>query len=251
MNLPEPTAIWHLPGHEVHVFDALESTNSHALAMADDPRRDGLAILARSQSAGRGQYGRNWSAPVGSSVLLSVLRFPPLSLRRPVVLTAWATVAVCETILELTGLDATIKWPNDVLIRGKKVSGILIEQRTTGDPNHPLSAVVGIGLNVRQNAVDFAALPAATSLAIETGQSLETDAVSQALLSRLDGSDLATLESRWRRRLGLAGQRVRAECVAGVFKGRLVDIAFAGLVLQGEDSLEHLPPESIRHLHRE
>ena len=85
------------------------------------------------QTAGRGQYGRVWTAPAGSSVLLSVLLFPPPALRRPTLLTAWAAVSVCETIQELANLSATIKWPNDVLINGRKVCGILIEQRTVAN----------------------------------------------------------------------------------------------------------------------
>src|SRR5206468_7692987 len=86
-------------------------------------------VLAREQTAGRGQHGRAWQAPAGSSVLLSVLLCPPPALRRPALLTAWAAVSVCETILQLTGLQAKIKWPNDVLIRGRKVCGILIESK--------------------------------------------------------------------------------------------------------------------------
>src|SRR5262245_24669040 len=100
--------LWHFP--------QLDSTNELALNLAGQPEHDGLAILADEQSAGRGQYGRTWTAPPGSSVLLSLLLFPPESLRRPSVLTAWAGVAVCETILEVAGLQAKIKWPNDVLV---------------------------------------------------------------------------------------------------------------------------------------
>src|SRR5207245_2431978 len=108
-------------GRRVLVFDQLDSTSTYAAGLAGDPANDGMVILAREQTAGRGQHGRTWSAPAGSSVLLSVLLFPPPELRRPAILTAWVAVSVCETILKLTGLQAKIKWPNDVLIRGKKV----------------------------------------------------------------------------------------------------------------------------------
>ena len=87
----------------------------------------GLALLANEQLAGRGQFGRSWQAPAGSSVLVSVVLFPPQPLCRPALLTAWAAVSVCNLIEEITGLKARIKWPNDVLVHGKKVCGILIE----------------------------------------------------------------------------------------------------------------------------
>ena len=82
-------------------------------------------------------------------MLLSALLFPPAELRRPVLLTAWAAVAVCETIRHITGQMARIKWPNDVLVQGKKICGILIEQGK--------GTVAGIGLNVNQSAEMFAA----------------------------------------------------------------------------------------------
>src|SRR5439155_7970824 len=117
-----------------------------ALALADDVSNDGLILLAQEQKSGRGQQGRTWIAPPGSSVLLSVLVFPPAWLRRPAMLTAWAAVSVCETVREVAGLEATIKWPNDVLVLGRKVCGILIEQRSSAAGTPP-ATVAGIGLN--------------------------------------------------------------------------------------------------------
>src|SRR5882672_4818005 len=98
---------------------------------------------------------------------MSLLLFPPPDLRRPAILTAWAAVSVCETIRRATDLDATIKWPNDVLIQGRKVCGILIEQGR--------GTVVGIGLNVHQTAESFAAagLTEAGSLAVFSSRPLE------------------------------------------------------------------------------
>src|SRR5207248_4183315 len=112
-------------GRRVLVYDRVASTNSLALELAGDPTSDGLVLVAREQTAGRGQHGRTWLSPAGSSVLLSAVLFPPPSLRRPAILTAWAAVSVCETIRETTGLQPTIKWPNDVFLEGKKTCGIL------------------------------------------------------------------------------------------------------------------------------
>src|SRR5262245_42686943 len=145
-------------GGRVLLYDCLDSTNALALSLASDPASDGRVLVAREQTAGRGQHGRSWQSPPGTSVLLSAILFPPPPLRRPAILTAWAAVSVCDTVRDVAGLDATIKWPNDVLIGGRKACGILIEQRG--------GTVIGIGLNVRQTAAIFeaAGLPDATSL---------------------------------------------------------------------------------------
>src|SRR5262245_20611741 len=116
-----PEAEWHLNTHRlgrrVLVFDCLESTNTFAASLPYDPANDGLVVLAREQTAGRGQHGRSWHCPAGTGVLLSVLLFLPPELRRPVLLAAWAAVAVCETLAQWTTYPAEIKWPNDVLVR--------------------------------------------------------------------------------------------------------------------------------------
>ena len=114
---------WQLPtrqvGRRVLVFDQLDSTSTYAASLAGDPANDGVVVRAREQTAGRGQHGRSWQCPADCGVLMSVLLFPPPPLRRPALLTAWAAVSVCDTIQQATGLQARIKWPNDVLIRGK------------------------------------------------------------------------------------------------------------------------------------
>jgi BirA family biotin operon repressor/biotin-[acetyl-CoA-carboxylase] ligase len=237
-------------GRRVLVFDRVDSTNTLAAGLADDPANDGVAVLAAQQTGGRGQHSRVWQAPPGSSVLLSVLVFPPPELRRPAILTAWAAVSVCEAVRRLTGAQTRIKWPNDILLRGRKVCGILIEQGR--------GAVVGIGLNVRQTEADFAAagLPHAVSLAQCTDGAPDAAAVAELLLRQLDeeydrlcAGDLATLEACWTWRVGLLGRQVTAECHDGVHRGRLCDLGFDGVVLQqAEGAPLVLRPETVLHL---
>jgi BirA family biotin operon repressor/biotin-[acetyl-CoA-carboxylase] ligase len=237
-------------GRRVLVFDSLPSTNSEAAGLADDPGNDGVVVLAETQSAGRGQHGRHWHCPPGQGVLLSVLLFPPPALRRPVLLAAWAAVAVCETIRECTGVQAKIKWPNDVLVRGRKVCGILIEQSR--------GTVAGIGLNVNQSAEGFAAagLPDAGSLAQFSSRPLITERVARQLIAQLDteydrlcSGDLSTLEACWKWRSGLLGKQVIVECHDRSHRGRLLDMAWDGIALDvgGEVPLL-LQPEAVRHI---
>jgi BirA family biotin operon repressor/biotin-[acetyl-CoA-carboxylase] ligase len=236
-------------GRRVLVFAQTDSTNTRAGALADDRANDGLVILADQQTAGRGQHGRTWLSWPGTGVLLSALLFPPPPLRRPAVLTAWAAVSVCETILRATGLQARIKWPNDVLIRGRKVCGILIEQAR--------GTVVGIGLNVNQQADTFAAaeLTEAGSLAVFAERTFDVREIARLLIRQLDeeydllhAGDFAGLEARWKRRLGLLGKQVTAECHDRVHRGRLLDVAFEHVELETADQRLHLLPETILHL---
>ncbi|MBI1831186.1 MAG: biotin--[acetyl-CoA-carboxylase] ligase [Planctomycetes bacterium] len=263
MTTPNPPdATWMLPtkhlGQRALIFDSLDSTNTMALALADDPSRHGLAILARRQTAGRGQYGRTWQAPPDSSVLLSLLLFPPPHLRRPALLTAWASVSVCETILEIANLQAKIRWPNDVLIQGKKVCGILIEQRTLARDDFPLATVVGIGLNVSQSAEMFAhaGLPDAVSLGSAAGRDMDFEDAARNLIHQLDAhyaglvdGDWHTLDSLWKWRLGLLGKLVAVEGVHQLYRGRLLDATLDGIDLDVDGTLLRLAPDVIRHIH--
>jgi BirA family biotin operon repressor/biotin-[acetyl-CoA-carboxylase] ligase len=248
-----PREEWKLPtrrlGRRVLVFDRVDSTNTLAAAGASDPALAGAAFLADEQTAGHGQHGRTWLAEPRSSVLLSLLLFPPPSLLRPAVLTAWAAVSVCAAVQQLTGRHARIKWPNDVLLDGRKVCGILIEQAK--------GTVVGIGLNVRQTAEQFAAagLPDAASLSQFSAEPLDTYPVAQALIQHLDREydtlcrgEVGMLEASWRRHLGLLGREVTVECHGGVYDGRLSELSFAGVVLECREGPLTLPPEKILHL---
>jgi BirA family biotin operon repressor/biotin-[acetyl-CoA-carboxylase] ligase len=249
-----PCAEWHLDtchlGRRVLLYDALDSTNTQAAALADDPAHEGVVIVAEEQTAGRGQHGRTWSCTRGVGVLLSVLLFPPPALRRPVILAAWAADAVCETIHASTGLEPTIKWPNDVLIRDRKVCGILIEQSR--------GTVVGIGLNLNQRADWFTAagLPQGGSLAVFTDRSFDGHTMARLLIGRLDGEygrlcagEFEPLQTRWKRRLGLLGKPVRVECHDALYRGRLLALAWDGLELEmpAGDTI-HLIPEAVRHV---
>ena len=243
-------------GRQVWSFQLVDSTNTLALALADDAGNDGLVLLTREQTSGRGQYGRSWTAPPGSSVLLSVLLFPPDWLRRPAILTAWTAVSVCETIGEVAGLQATIKWPNDVLVRERKVCGILIEQRQGGLAGAP-ATVVGIGLNVQQPAAFFSAvdLPLGASLTSLSGKPLETQVVAQRLIRQLDlaydrllQGDTDSLQALWQERLGLLGEQVVVEMFDQNKEGRLLGVGWQGVVLQEAGQTASIAPELVRHI---
>ena len=261
MNPIDPIE-WTLPnrclGRRVLVYSQLDSANSLALSLGHNPANHGLVLLTQEQTAGRGQYGRSWQAPPGSSVLMSLLLFPPPQLCRPAVLTAWAAVAVSEVLVEITGLETTIKWPNDVYLQGKKVCGILIEQRSGGGNQTPATAV-GIGLNVSQPAAFFeeAGLTLGGSLLSVAGAVFDHQDVARRLIHQLDDDyarlvdgDFTMLEARWKARLGLLGKDVRVETLSGDRHGRLLDVSLDAVELEvGAAAPLRLMPESVRHIH--
>jgi BirA family biotin operon repressor/biotin-[acetyl-CoA-carboxylase] ligase len=251
---PSPSDEWRLPtrhvGRRVLVYNRLGSTNDVANELAPDPAHAGTAVVAWEQTAGRGQYGRSWVSPPGTCIALSVLMHPPAELRRPVLLTAWAAVAVAETVRECGNLQARIKWPNDLLVRGRKVCGILIEQGR--------GTVAGIGLNVNQAAQHFAevGLTEAASLASIAGRPFDRDGLTRRLIERLDAEydallngEQAALESAWAWRIGLLGRPVTAEATDGTrHVGRLRDLGFDGVVLKSSAGVTSLEPERVRLL---
>ena len=224
-------------GRRVAVWNRVASTNDLAARAAHSGANEGLVVLAEEQTAGRGRRGRSWTAPPRSSLLMSVLLFPPDALAGPGWLTALGAVAAAEVVAELTGLDARIKWPNDVRVGGRKIAGVLVERGP--------GAVVGIGLNANLAPDDFppALRDAATSLRVLSGSRVDRSELARALIVRLDHwYDLGrvggpeTLNPPWRDRSEHLGREVRLSTPSGIASGRLDDLdLLSGLTLTAPD----------------
>lgn len=178
-------------GNRVLVFEETHSTNDLAAKAGSDGLAEGLVIFAESQRAGRGTSGRRWLSPPHLNLLFSVLLRPAerAEVARWPELTFCAALAVAETAEAATGRAARIKWPNDVLLAGRKVAGILLEAHQRQTPGF---VVVGIGLNVLQQAGDFdlAIRETAGSLAMAASalaaRGLDRQRVAGTLLTKLD-----------------------------------------------------------------
>jgi len=141
-------------GKHCLVFAEVDSTNDIALAVADDVKYDGLVIFADHQRTGRGRNGRSWVSHPGHSLLCSVLVFlRPCPTDRTAMVNIAASTAAVEALNDTFGIDAQIKWPNDIYCRGKKLGGILIESRAADNVGR--GYVIGIGINVRQAQDQF------------------------------------------------------------------------------------------------
>ena len=157
-------------GQVLHCFESLGSTNDHAKALADDGAGHGEVVVAEGQTGGRGRRGRAWVMAPGRNVAFSVVLRPSgLPTERAPELTLVASLAVCDA-LRSAGVEAGIKWPNDILVGGRKIAGILTELAAEPDAVHWV--VVGVGVNVNAREEDFPPelRGQATSVLLERGQ---------------------------------------------------------------------------------
>ncbi|MEJ2678261.1 MAG: biotin--[acetyl-CoA-carboxylase] ligase [Gemmatimonadota bacterium] len=173
---------WSVP--ELHLFRSIGSTNDFAAERADAGAPAGTLVLAEHQSAGRGRRGRTWLAPPGSALLLSmVYRLAAAKEGLPGAAPLHVGLAVAEA-LEAVGARCTIKWPNDVLLDGAKVAGVLCEASMGPNGGH---VIAGVGVNVRQQPGDWPPelRQQATSLEAALGRPFDLAAVATPLVARL------------------------------------------------------------------
>jgi BirA family transcriptional regulator, biotin operon repressor / biotin---[acetyl-CoA-carboxylase] ligase len=225
---------WRVPALEI--FDRIGSTNDEARRLAEAGAAAGTTVIADEQSAGRGRYGRRWSAPAGVALLLSIILRPgpaPAGGRAPGTAPVRVALATARAIQRATGLRAGLKWPNDVIVPGAgKIAGILCEG-SVGAADTGF-VVAGIGINVGQTAADFPPelRETATSVARVTGVSADRAALAGALLDALRPFDLGGLGrlghdelEEVARRDVLAGRIVQVGDAAGSAAGIADDAA--------------------------
>jgi BirA family transcriptional regulator, biotin operon repressor / biotin---[acetyl-CoA-carboxylase] ligase len=240
-------------GRRIVVWNRVTSTNDLAARAGASFSNDGLVILAEEQTSGRGRRGRSWTAPPRSSILMSVLLFPPRHLMTGdsvgdlgyAWLTALGAVATAEVISAWTGRSARIKWPNDVRLDRKKIAGILVERALAQSPGAgslELAAVfrpargvlIGIGLNanIPDDGFPPELAPLATSLQIERqGAQVDRSELARDLIRRLDHWYNLILEhgpeslaAAWCRQSEHLGEVVKVETSSARLAGRLVNL---------------------------
>ena len=198
-----------LVGRRILYYKELSSTMDEASRLAEAGTEEGTVVITERQTAGRGRFGRNWVSPEGN-LYFSVVFRPSRSVLP--LLTMVSGVAVVRTVRKVTGLSPAIKWPNDVLVDGKKVSGILVEAVAEGTSVR--DAVVGIGVNIKLDPPDIQALGGlANGLENAAGKPVAKDAVLRQLLLELDTLYLQATAGKapldeWRGLLQTLGRRV-------------------------------------------
>ncbi len=203
----------HLPGDflwndRIHYFDTISSTNTYAKELAIQGASHGTAVIAGSQSEGRGRMGRSFHSPVGMGVYLSVILRPDCAAADLMHLTCAAAVAMCDAVETAAGFRPGIKWTNDLVYEGKKLGGILTELSL--DANGQVQwAVVGTGINCCQREGDFPEdiHSIACSLTMAANKPTAPSAVAAAMLAQLEHM------SRELRHSDAILDRYRADCI--------------------------------------
>jgi BirA family biotin operon repressor/biotin-[acetyl-CoA-carboxylase] ligase len=205
-------------GRDIQVFEQTTSTNDVIEKLARDGVKEGVVVFAESQTKGRGRLGRKWISPAHKGLWFSILLRPDLRPQEATQLTVASATALRRAIVAATGLKPEIKWPNDILIGGKKVAGILTELNAELD--RVKYAILGIGVDVNVGAGEFPAdlRKLATSLKIESGETIDRAALATAILRELDydyariGSGFfANVADEWEKHCATIGRNVTVQ----------------------------------------
>ncbi len=225
-------------GRDIRVFQETTSTSDIVEKLALDGVKEGIVVFAESQTQGRGRLGRKWWSLPGKSLLFSVLLRPDLRPQAATQLVVAAAVSLARASHQQTGLEADIKWPNDILLRGKKVAGILTE--LSAELDHIKHVILGIGVDVNQTPADFHGeiRKSATSLKMETGAEVNRAALATAIMQALDqdyarvrAGQFAALASEWGQRCSTLGRRVTIRVGDRLIQGRAEALDHAGALL--------------------
>jgi BirA family biotin operon repressor/biotin-[acetyl-CoA-carboxylase] ligase len=225
-------------GRDIRVFESTTSTNDVIEKLAHDGVKEGIVVFAELQTRGRGRLGRKWMSPGGKGLWFSVLLRPELAPQAITQLTVASATALRRAIESQTGLKPEIKWPNDLLLSGKKVSGILTE--LSAELDRVKYVILGIGVDVNLNAGDFPSelRNAATSLKVELGKSLSRAELAVEILRELDadyarvaGGSFAAVADEWEGHCTTIGREVAIRTGDRQVRGRAESLGEDGALL--------------------
>jgi len=245
VNIPDKLFPWEINRYlhnsftkEIIYKETIDSTNTYAFKLALTGKPEGTCIVAESQKSGKGRLNRTWFSPAYQNIYLSVILRPPVHPSKVYPITFLSSLAVHDTVKDLTGLPPTLKWPNDVLINGKKVCGTLLEISTEADMVS--FVIIGIGFNINMDAqhTDESIKDKATSLYMETGKTYNRAYVCAVLLSMLERYYSVFLEkcereicNIWESKALIKGKYIEINQMTEVFRGISEGIDIDGAML--------------------
>jgi BirA family biotin operon repressor/biotin-[acetyl-CoA-carboxylase] ligase len=247
-------------GHHVYIFGTVDSTNHVLAGLAGRGAAEGTVVLAEAQTAGRGRHGAAWFSPEGANLYASVLFRPRLAPRELPLFAPIASLALAEAVW-LEGAPARIKWPNDVVVRGRKLGGVLVEAPVIG--GRVVHVILGIGVNLNVQPAEMAAAlgPAAAEAAVSLrealGHELDRNVFAAALLGRLEkwhhtfvSRGPEAVRVAWQARDALRGHRIEAHvgddvCVG---RGRGIDLDGSLVVEDDRGQARHVVAGAVRML---
>jgi BirA family biotin operon repressor/biotin-[acetyl-CoA-carboxylase] ligase len=232
-------------GHTIRYFESIGSTSDEARDQGAAGIAEGLVVIAETQTRGRGRLGRRWASPAYSNLYMSVLLRPAMAAEDTPQIGLMAGLATAEAVAAWVP-QARIKWPNDVVIDGRKVAGILTEMTAGADGSVAVVAGIGVNLNIAVEELPVELRDKATSLAAVSGTSIDRVAFANALLSRLEqryeelcSAGFAPLRQRWDELSCLTGRHVRIAGAGAAQEGTVIGMAGDGaLRLRSADGIE-------------
>ncbi|MDF2924417.1 MAG: bifunctional biotin--[acetyl-CoA-carboxylase] synthetase/biotin operon repressor [Paenibacillaceae bacterium] len=236
-------------GRHIHCFDEVDSTQNAAHRLVREGAPEGTLVLAERQTKGRGRLGRHWHSPKGKGIYMSLIVKPAIPLHLTPHLTLLSAVALCRAIRKVVpGVDPGIKWPNDLLVRGKKISGILLESSAENEALQYIVTGVGISCNLEPEDYPEELKDKATSLLIESGQKVSRSLLVAEFLLQLEElyglyleQGFGPIRTLWEASAVTLGQRLTVTDSLGTAAGTAVGLDdWGGLVLKQADGSERV-----------
>ena len=234
-------------GKNIHYEESVESTQKIAHRLSNEDEPEGTIIIAEEQRSGKGRMDRTWHSPKYTGIWMSLIIRPNIPLTKAPQLTLLTAVAIVQAMEEETGLQPEIKWPNDVLLNGKKVTGILTELQAEADRIH--SIIIGIGINVNQKKEDFPSelQEKASSLFIEKGEVISRAGLIKSFFKHFEKLYLLYLDQGffpikllWEGYAVSIGKILKARTLTNVIEGKALGITDEGVLkLEDETGFVH------------
>jgi BirA family biotin operon repressor/biotin-[acetyl-CoA-carboxylase] ligase len=225
-------------GRDIRVFEQTTSTNDVIEKLARDGVKEGVVVFAESQTKGRGRLGRKWLSPAHKGLWFSVLLRPNLRPQETTQLTVAAAAALCRAIQAETGLKPEIKWPNDILIGGKKVAGLLTELSAELDRVRHVILGIGVDVNIGANELPAELKKTATSLKLESGGTISRAELAVAILRELDAGyarvcagKFPAIADEWEAHCATIGKNVTVQIGDRKIRGHAESLDAAGALL--------------------
>ncbi|MBD7986097.1 biotin--[acetyl-CoA-carboxylase] ligase [Sporosarcina sp. Sa2YVA2] len=229
-------------GHNITYYESCSTTQTIAHDDAQSGAPDGTLIIAEEQTAGKGRLARPWSSAARKGIWMSLIIRPSLMPQQAPQMTLVAAVAIVRAIEEVVKIEATIKWPNDIMIKGKKITGILTELQS--DPDRVKAIIIGIGMNINHDMEDFPEeiQSIATSLKLESGETIDRSRLIAEILSFLElythmyeKHGFSPIKLLWEGYSNTAGKRIKAVMLNETIEGVALGISEDGLLEVKQD----------------
>ncbi len=219
-------------------YDAVGSTNELAMDLSPQYPKSRIAIIADSQALGKGRLGRVWVSPPGCNIYMSAVLYPSIALRDAPFLTVAAALACASSLRNKSGLKVSIKWPNDLMVCGKKIGGILTELKS--GHGRIYCVVMGVGININSRLMDFPEELSSrvTSVKEETGKYFSRSIIIAEILNELErwygnlqSGDRLPLLKEWKKLSSTLGNKVRVTLGSEILSGYAEDINERGMLI--------------------